>query len=142
MLTGGVDVRELTTADRDQTIALWHAVGLTRPWNDPVADFDRAIASPVSTVLGAVDLGGVAATVMVGYDGHRGWVYYLAADPDRRRRGLGRQMMAAAEGWLREHGAVKLNLMVRSDNDGAVGFYERLGYTTDAVVVLSRRLVE
>lgn len=142
MLTTSVDVRELTAADRDQAVALWEATGLTRPWNDPIADFDRAIASPSSTVLGAVDIGGVAATVMVGHDGHRGWVYYLAADPVRRGSGLGRRMMDAAETWLRDRGAVKLNLMVRRDNDAVAGFYERLGYTDDDVVVLSRRLVE
>jgi ribosomal protein S18 acetylase RimI-like enzyme len=142
VLTTGVDVRELTTADRDQAVALWRAAGLTRPWNEPVADFDRAIGSPSSAVLGATDTGGVAATVMVGHDGHRGWVYYLATDPDRRGSGLGRRMMAAAEVWLREHGAVKLNLMVRRENTGVMDFYARLGYTTDDVVVLSRRLVE
>ena len=78
-----MDVRELTAADRPSATALWSEVGLTRPWNDPGADFDRAVAGPTSCVLGAFD-DGLAATSMVGHDGHRGWVYYLAVDPARR----------------------------------------------------------
>jgi ribosomal protein S18 acetylase RimI-like enzyme len=77
---------------------------------------------------------------MVGFDGHRGWVYYLAVDPGRRRRGLGRSLMAAAEDWLMVRGAPKLQLMVRSDNEAAVGFYQRLGLERQEVIVLGRRL--
>jgi ribosomal protein S18 acetylase RimI-like enzyme len=77
---------------------------------------------------------------MVGFDGHRGWVYYLAVDPGRRRRGLGRSLMAAAEDWLMVRGAPKLQLMVRSDNEAAMGFYQRLGLERQEVIVLGRRL--
>jgi ribosomal protein S18 acetylase RimI-like enzyme len=77
---------------------------------------------------------------MVGFDGHRGWVYYLAVDPGRRRRGLGRSLMAAAKDWLMVRGAPKLQLMVRSDNEAAVGFYQRLGLERQEVIVLGRRL--
>ena len=134
-----MDVRELTAADRAATTALWAEVGLTRPWNDPGADFDRAVAGPTSCVLGAVD-GGLAAAAMVGHDGHRGWVYYLAVSPARRRRGLGRRMMAESERWLRDHGAVKVNLMVRDDNPGALGFYQRIGYEDAHTTVLAKWL--
>ncbi|WP_395942385.1 GNAT family N-acetyltransferase, partial [Brevundimonas aurantiaca] len=79
-------------------------------------------------------------TIMVGFDGHRGWVYYLAVDPGRRRRGLGRSLMAAAEDWLMVRGAPKLQLMVRSDNEAAMGFYQRLGLERQEVIVLGRRL--
>jgi len=75
---------------------------------------------------------------MTGYDGHRGWVYYLAVAPDRRRGGLGRALMAAAEAWLRARGAPKIQLMVRGDNAAALGFYEALGLERQAVVTLGR----
>ncbi len=134
-----MDVRELTAADRPSATALWSEVGLTRPWNDPGADFDRAVAGPTSCVLGAFD-DGLAATSMVGHDGHRGWVYYLAVDPARRGGGVGRRMMREAERWLLERGAVKINLMVRHGNAAALGFYERLGYEDAETTVLARWL--
>ena len=90
---------------------------LARPWNDPAADVTRALASPTSTVLAALDEAGrLLGTAMVGHDGHRGWVYYLAVDPDLRGNGLGRQLMHASERWLRERDVPKLNLMVRTTN--------------------------
>ena len=130
----------LAAADADAAVALWQAAGLTRPWNDPHADFTRALAGPTSAVLGLRDGGALVATVMVGDDGHRGWVYYLAVDPARQRGGLGRLMMAAAEDWLAKRGCPKLNLMVRGDNTQARGFYARLGYEVNDVVTLAKRL--
>ena len=133
-------VEALTAADADAAVALWQAAGLTRPWNDPQSDFVRALAGATSAVLGRRDGGALVATVMVGDDGHRGWVYYLAVDPTRQRGGLGRLMMAAAEDWLRARGCPKLNLMVRGDNTQARGFYARLGYELNDVVTLAKRL--
>jgi ribosomal protein S18 acetylase RimI-like enzyme len=121
-------------------VALWHEAGLTRPWNDPDADLAVALRGPSSTVLAALDGERLAGTAMVGHDGHRGWVYYLAVAPDARRSGVGRALMAAAEEWLREREVPALNLMVRSENAAALGFYDRLGYTTGDVVVRARRL--
>jgi ribosomal protein S18 acetylase RimI-like enzyme len=137
-----VDVEALSTADRVAATSLWATAGLVRPWNDPDGDFDRAIAGPTSTVLGAREAGQLLATVMVGYDGHRGWVYYLAVAETQRRKGLGRRMMVDAERWLRDRGVVKLNLMVRHTNSEALGFYERLGYEDAEVTVLARWLRE
>jgi ribosomal protein S18 acetylase RimI-like enzyme len=126
---------------QDAAVALWHATGLTRPWNDPVDDLRRALDGPSSAVLAALDEAGeLLGTAMVGHDGHRGWVYYLAVDPDARRQGLGRELMRACEHWLRARDVPKLQLMVRSGNRGAVAFYQRLGYTDADVVVLGRRL--
>ncbi len=122
-----MEIRELTPGDRDATIALWKEAGLTRPRNEPAGDFDRALSGTTSCVLGAVDSGQLAATVMVGHDGHRGWVYYLAVGATSRRRGLGRVMMQAAEAWLRQRGTPKLNVIVRRENSAALGFYEQLG---------------
>jgi ribosomal protein S18 acetylase RimI-like enzyme len=135
-------IRQLTAADRDAATDLWVRAGLTRPWNPPDEDFDRAVSGPTSAVLGAIDEQDVIATVMVGHDGHRGWVYYLAVDPSTRRRGLGRRMMQEAEGWLRARGAVKLNVMVRHGNAAALGFYDRLGYEDAEVTVLARWLTD
>lgn len=135
---------ENLTADRvDDAVALWHESGLTRPWNDPHADLMRAVTGPTSTVLGAQDAEGrLLGTAMVGHDGHRGWVYYLAVQPALRRSGLGRALMDASEAWLRERSVPKINLMVRTTNTGVVAFYEALGYEDGDVVVLGKFLAE
>ena len=126
-----VQIRELTAQDRDAVVALWHEAALTRPWNDPVGDFERALRNTTSAVLGAFDGADLTAAVMVGHDGHRGWVYYLAVISTRRRAGLGRRMMCEAESWLRDQGAVKVNVMIRHGNAEVFGFYDRLGYSDD-----------
>jgi ribosomal protein S18 acetylase RimI-like enzyme len=123
-------------------VQLWQDSGLTRPWNDPEADLRRAAAGPASSVLAAIEDGGpqLLATAMVGHDGHRGWVYYLAVDPAMQGSGLGRTMMEACEAWVRAQRIPKIQLMVRATNQAAVGFYEHLGYTESEVMVLGRRL--
>ena len=137
-----IEIGELRADEADAAVALWQACGLTRPWNDPHADLALALASPGSTVLaGRVD-GGLIATVMVGCDGHRGWVYYLAVALQAQRAGHGAAMMRGAEAWLRERGAPKLNLMVRADNSAAVGFYETIGYAASDVMVLQKVLTD
>ena len=133
-------IEPLPDSLREEAVALWHEAGLTRPWNDPHADLALALRGPSSTVLAALDGERLAGTAMVGHDGHRGWVYYLAVARDARRRGVGRALMGAAEAWLREREIPALNLMVRSDNAEALGFYDRLGYETGSVVVRGRRL--
>lgn len=126
--------------DAAAVVALWRACGLTRPWNDPDADFALATGDTSSVVLVARGAEGVEGSVMVGFDGHRGWVYYLAVLPDRRGGGLGRALMAAAEDWLRARGAPKIQLMVREDNHAALGFYDSLGLERQGVVTLGRFL--
>ncbi len=136
-------IEEARPEDCTAVTALWQACGLTRPWNDPDADFHRALESPSCAVLVLREQDDVvAATVMVGFDGHRGWVYYLGVGPAHRRRGLGRDMMAAAEDWLRARDAPKIQLMVRTDNDEALGFYDALGLKRQDVVTLGRSLDE
>ena len=105
-----------------------------------MADFDRAVDGPTSAVLGILDGGTLLATAMVGHDGHRGWVYYVAVAEDHRGAGLGARMMGAAEDWLRSAGAPKVQLMVRTDNAHAAGFYRRLGYEASDTTVLARWL--
>ncbi len=131
---------EFEEADRSAVIALWQACGLTRSWNDPSSDIDHAIRSPASTILLARHETRIIASVMVGFDGHRGWVYYLAVDPAARGRGIGRRMMAAAEDWLRQCQVPKINLMIRSDNAPAIGFYRALGYVAQEVATMGKRL--
>jgi ribosomal protein S18 acetylase RimI-like enzyme len=133
-------IRPLPHAQLDAAVELWHEVGLTRPWNDPVEDLRLALGGPASTVLAGIDAEVLLATAMVGHDGHRGWVYYLAVRADARGRGHGRAMMGAVEAWLRERNIPKVNVLVRGDNPGARGFYAALGYEVDDVVVVSRRL--
>ncbi|QNA84677.1 GNAT family acetyltransferase [Sphingomonas sp. So64.6b] len=127
-------------ADAPAIVALWEVCGLTRPWNDPLADYTLALNTAASTILIAREGGRIVASVMVGFDGHRGWIYYLAVAPDARRSGHGRAMMAAAERWLRDLGAQKLQLMVRDDNEAALGFYATLGLEPQKVVTLGRFL--
>jgi ribosomal protein S18 acetylase RimI-like enzyme len=134
------DIGVLSVAEIAAAAALWEAAGLTRPWNDPVADAHRALAGPASTILAARRDGALVGTVMTGHDGHRGWVYYLAVTPGAQRRGVARQLMAAAENWCAAAGVVRLNLMVRAGNDAVLGFYDRLGYRRSDVVVLQMDL--
>ncbi|GAB5468695.1 MAG: GNAT family acetyltransferase [Rhodospirillales bacterium] len=132
--------REARPEDKADLIALWQACGLTRPWNDPAHDIDLALATQSATLLLGEAAEGIVASVMLGFDGHRGWVYYLAVDPARRRQGHARSLMAAAEAWFRARSVPKINLMVRDDNGDALGFYRALGYETQAVTTLGKRL--
>lgn len=133
-------VRTFRESDRAALIALWQACGLTRPWNDPDKDIDLCQRSTGSTLLIAEQDGALAGGVMVGHDGHRGWVYYLAADPARQTKGTGRSLMQAAEDWLKSRGVPKIMLMVRPENTKVRGFYEALGYQEEPRVIFSRRL--
>jgi len=135
-----MNIESLPTDRLDDAIELWRQVGLTRPWNDPRDDLQRALASPSSVVLAGLDGETLISTAMVGYDGHRGWVYYLAVRPGFRGYGHGRAIMNASQAWLAERQVPKLNIMVRGANAAAIGFYEALGYTRDDVMILSRRL--
>jgi ribosomal protein S18 acetylase RimI-like enzyme len=135
-------VRPFHPADQSVVVGLWEACGLTRPWNDPARDIDRKLTTqPELFLVGEDETGTVVATGMVGYDGHRGWVHYLAVAPSRRGERLGRALMAEAERLLVERGCPKLNLMVRGGNENVVGFYRAIGYGIDDVVLMSKRLI-
>ncbi|GAB4084311.1 GNAT family acetyltransferase [Myceligenerans cantabricum] len=166
--TVAADFTEITDDDVAGVVALWHASGLTRPWNDPHVDIADARSGPTSTILvfrdddkGPVDEvaatgtgspaagdaltsddettpGSVVASVMAGLDGHRGWLYYIAVAPGRQGGGLGRAAVAAGEEWLRAAGARKVMLMVRSSNSAVVDFYARLGYADQETTTLGR----
>ncbi|QLD12710.1 GNAT family acetyltransferase [Microbacterium oleivorans] len=137
-------LRPFRPADEDVVVALWHEVGLTRPWNDPRADIRRKLVVQPELFLVAVDDGGegeVVGTVMAGYDGHRGWLYYLASAPTRRGRGIGRLLVAEAERLLAAQGCPKVQLMVRPENAGVRAFYAALGYEPFDTWATGKRLV-
>ena len=121
-------IRTMVDDDAARVIAIWNAAGVARPWNDPVRDIAFARRDAHSTILVAEQDGRVVATAMVGEDGHRGWVHYVAADPAVQGQGFGRTMMDAAEAWLASRSVWKVQLLVRWDNDRAKRFYEHLGY--------------
>ncbi|NVK29367.1 MAG: GNAT family acetyltransferase [Gammaproteobacteria bacterium] len=137
-----MDIRVFRESDRSALIALWQETGLTRPWNNPDLDIDRKLArDPDGLFVGEIN-GEIVASYMLGYDGHRGWINYLAVSTGQQRMGLGRQLMAHAEQTLFAMGCPKLNLQVRADNAAAKGFYKALGYTIDSVESLGKRLIE
>jgi ribosomal protein S18 acetylase RimI-like enzyme len=138
-----VTIRSATLADEAEIVALWKSCGLVVSYNDPSADFRFARAGACSDVLVAEDeAGGVCGSVMVGHDGHRGWLYYLASASHSRGAGIGRKMVEAAEEWLRRRGVLKAQLLVRETNTGVVSFYERVGYEVSPRVLMSKWLNE
>ncbi len=134
-------IRPYDPADEDAVVALWRRCELLRPWNDPRRDVARKLTVQRELFLLAVEGDAVLGSVMAGYDGHRGWVNYLAVDPDARGRGIGRALMWRAERGLVDLGCPKVNLQVRATNAAAIGFYRRLGYLDDDVVSLGKRLL-
>jgi ribosomal protein S18 acetylase RimI-like enzyme len=135
-----LSISSITDADVDAIIALWQRCGLTRPWNDPAGDIAFARRGDNATILVGRADGTIAASAMVGHDGHRGWVYYVAVDPPQKKKHFGRAIMAAAEDWLRQQGVTKAMLMVRPDNTGVKAFYDRLGYETQERVIYAKWL--
>lgn len=135
-----LSIRPVEGRDIGALIELWTASGLTVPHNDPQTDIAFARASADAGLLVGEAAGRIVASVMVGHDGHRGAVYYVCVAEPLRKTGYGREIMAAAEDWLRDRGVWKLNLMVRGSNRAVVGFYESLGYAPEDRVVMSKRL--
>lgn len=136
-----VDICAFTLADEDAVVALWEEAGLTRPWNDPRADIRRKLTVQPELFLVAVDGDRVVGSVMAGYDGHRGWLYYLAAATSHRGQGIGRRLVTEAERLLEAMGCPKVQLMVRPDNTAARGFYDELGYEPFDTWATGRRLI-
>lgn len=136
-----VTIRAAEPADEAATLALWRSCGLIVAHNDPAADFRFARAGACSDILvGQDENGRIVGSVMVGHDGHRGWLYYVASDPASRGSGIGRRMVQAAETWLGERSVAKVQLMVRPTNTQAVAFYERLGFEETPRTILAKWL--
>ncbi len=135
-MTAMLEVRPYREADEDAVVALWRAGGLVVPWNDPVKDIHRKLHVQRELFLVGLSDGRLVAAVMAGYEGHRGWINYLAVALEYREQGFGRRMMDAAEARLRGMGCPKINLQIRKSNAEAIGFVE------DASVSMGKRLVE
>lgn len=136
-----MDIRPFREADAPSVTALWNTCALTRRWNDPAKDIARKLGVQRELfVVGEID-GTLMASAMAGYDGHRGWVNYLAVHPQLRRQGHGEALMRHVEQGLLALGCPKLNLQVRSSNAGVLAFYQALGYGQDDVVSLGKRLI-
>lgn len=135
-----MDVRVFEPRDEEAVLSLWERCDLIRPWNDPRKDIARKLLAQPELLLVGVHHDVIVATVMVGYDGHRGWINYLGVSPDFRRHGFGRTIMLAAERLLRERGCPKINLQVRRTNLDVVAFYRAIGYLDDDVISLGKRL--
>lgn len=137
-----IQFRQFHPDDTEQTVALWQACGLTRPWNDPYKDIKRKLQQEPELFLIAEQNGRLLGSVMAGYDGHRGWIYYLAVLPQYQSQGVGKSLVLQAEQQLRSKGCPKIQLMIRHDNSGVQDFYRTLGYEQADVVVLGKRLIE
>jgi ribosomal protein S18 acetylase RimI-like enzyme len=135
-----MEIREFTAGDADAVVALWEAADLVRPWNDPRKDIARKRSVADGLFVVATEDDRVVGVVMGGYDGHRGWVNYLAVDPAARGGGLGRALMAEVEHRLRARGCPKINLQVRDTNTEVLAFYRHLGFSVDPAISLGKRL--
>jgi ribosomal protein S18 acetylase RimI-like enzyme len=136
-----VNIRPFTQSDTELVISLWQSCGLIRSWNNPQLDIERKLTvNPEWFVVGVVKHE-IVASAMFGYEGHRGWVNYLAVSPQHQRQGYAKQLMQFGEDLLLNVGCPKLNLQVRDTNAQALGFYEALGYKIDASVSLGKRLI-
>ena len=134
-------IRSFQPSDRAAIVRLWNACGLVVPHNDPNRDIDRKLTiKPEWFLVGEVDRQ-VIASCMVGYEGHRGWLNYLAVRPDMQNQGLGQQIVSYAETLLLQAGCPKINLQIRSTNQRVIEFYEGLGYKQDPVISMGKRLI-
>jgi ribosomal protein S18 acetylase RimI-like enzyme len=136
-----MDIRPFSIEDEKAVITLWQKCDLVRPWNNPRLDIQRKLKVNRELFLVGLLNSTIVATAMGGYDGHRGWVNYLAVEPALQRKGFGRQLMQEIEKRVLELGCPKLNLQVRSGNAAAIEFYNRIGYEDDNVISLGKRLI-
>nr|BFF10960.1 GNAT family acetyltransferase [Microbacterium flavescens] len=136
-----IDIRQFTPADTEAIVSLWQTAGLTRPWNDPYADIRRKLTVQPELFLVAEDDSVIVGSVMAGYDGHRGWLYYLASTPERRGEGIARSLVTEAEERLLAMGRPKVQLMVRPDNGVTREFYAALEYEPFDVWATGKRLI-
>lgn len=135
-----MEIRQFKPEDEGYVIRLWEICGLTVPWNDPKLDIQMKLeVQPELFLVGAIDTR-IVATVMAGYDGHRGWLYSLSVDPEYQRAGLGRNIVEAAIIRLKMQGCRKVNLQVRTSNVEVIGFYEKIGFSIDDTVSMGKRL--
>jgi ribosomal protein S18 acetylase RimI-like enzyme len=136
-----IHIRIFSLADQEAVVDLWRQCELVRSWNDPHKDIQRKLNTQPELFFVAEIANKIVASIMAGFDGHRGWVNYLAVAPRHRQMGVGRALMRHVETALTERGCPKLNLQVRATNQQVLTFYERLGYVQEEVVSLGKRLI-
>ena len=135
-----IEIRSYERSDEKQVVQIWTDCGLVVPWNNPHQDIQRKLDVQPELFLVGCLANKIIATVMAGYDGHRGWINYLAVHPDHQHIGIGRRMMEEAEIQLQAAGCPKINLQVRRTNTKVIEFYKKIGYTLDDVVSFGKRL--
>ncbi|HEY2733910.1 MAG TPA: GNAT family acetyltransferase [Polyangiales bacterium] len=135
-------IRLFERSDEPSVIALWRACDLTRAWNDPARDIARKLRVQPELFLLSLSDRQIIGSIMAGYDGHRGWINYLAVAPEHRRRGVARALMDEAELRLRALDCPKINLQVRPENAAAIRFYARLGYAEEPRIDFGKRLID
>jgi ribosomal protein S18 acetylase RimI-like enzyme len=135
-------IRPFTSKDEPAVINLWQDCGLLRPYNNPHQDIARKQTVQPELFLLAVERDRIIGAIMAGYDGHRGWLNYLAVAPEAQRRGIGRQLVLAAAAKLTELGCPRINIQVRNTNFAVIAFYQKLGFLTDEVISMGKRLIE
>lgn len=135
-----LEIAEARISDTPDIIDIWKEAGITRPWKAPEADIALSLNTPLSTIFLGKHEGQTVATVMAGFEGHRGWIYYLAVLPEFQSRGFGRMLYTHAENWLKEKGAPKIHILIRHDNRKVINFYEQLGFETSTSVLMGKVL--
>ena len=135
-------IRTATLNDISAITQIWDECKLTRPWNNPSDDIKNALTTPTSTILLLLDKDKheIIGTVMTGYDGHRGWIYYLAVKTEYQKQGYGKKLVEEAENWLKVRNVPKVNLMIRNTNKAVKKFYESIGYKDDEVITMAKWL--
>jgi ribosomal protein S18 acetylase RimI-like enzyme len=136
-----MQIRAFQPGDETAVVALWQACDLTRPWNDPHKDIARKLQVGADLFVVGIEEAELIASAMFGYEGHRGWVNYLAVSPEHQRRGHASALMRWGEQALKERGCPKINLQVRSSNAAVITFYKSLGYGDDEVIGMGKRLI-
>ncbi|MBT3387270.1 MAG: GNAT family acetyltransferase [Desulfobacula sp.] len=135
-----MNIREYKKKDLKEVISLWTECGLVVPQNDPAKDIERKLKKDRDLFLVGFNEKGIIATVMGGYDGHRGWINYLAVKPSEQHNGFGQKIMQAVEVSIKNKGCPKINLQVRNSNTDVLAFYSAIGYGNDNVIGLGKRL--
>jgi len=137
-----MNIKIFNKSDELSVITLWQKCDLIVPSNNPKLDIERKLLVDPHLFLVGEIAGFVIATVMGGYEGHRGWINYLAVHPDHRCNGYGKKLMLEIEQRLKNQGCPKINLQIRSDNSDAVSFYQKIGFLNDNVIGLGKRLID
>ena len=131
-------IDEAVFSDISAIVEIWREAELTRPWNDPINDIELALRNSTSTILVAKLDGKIIGTAMTGYDGHRGWIYYLAVSKEHQNHGIGKKLVTVAQDWLLNRNAPKINLMIRAENINAISFYKKIGFKISDTLVLGK----